>query len=114
MAQPATPASNVSADQRLFAVEIKTGPTWDHSKPPGEQAFFREHSAHLKVLRDAGHIVIGARYSDKGLVVFTAKSSADVKALMEQDPSMSAGTFVYEIHDFNVFYSGTLQSRPRR
>lgn len=33
---------------------------------------------------------------------------------MEQDPSMSAGTFVYEVHDFNVFYSGTVQSRPRR
>jgi hypothetical protein len=29
---------------------------------------------------------MGARYSDKGLVVFAAKASSDVKALMEQDP----------------------------
>jgi uncharacterized protein YciI len=114
VAQPASPASGVEADQRLFAVEIRTGPTWDPAKPPGEQAFFREHSAHLKRLRDAGHIVMGARYADKGLVVFTAKSSPDVNALMEQDPSMAAGTFVYQVHDFNVFYAGTLQPRPRR
>jgi uncharacterized protein YciI len=114
MAQSAHPASGVEANQRLFAVEIRTGPSWDPAKPPGEQAFFREHSAHLKRLRDAGHIVMGARYADKGLVVFTAKSSSDVKALMEQDPAMVAGTFVYQIHDFNVFYAGTVQSPPRR
>ena len=29
----------------LFAVEIKTGPAWDSTKPPHEQAYFREHSA---------------------------------------------------------------------
>jgi uncharacterized protein YciI len=114
MAQSASPASGVEANQRLFAVEIRTGPSWDPAKSPGEQAFFREHSAHLKRLRDAGHVVMGARYADKGLVVFTAKASSDVKALMEQDPSMAAGTFVYQIHDFNVFYSGTVQSPPRR
>lgn len=79
MAQPATPASAAEADLKLYAVEIKIGPTWEPAKPPGEQAFFREHSAHLKRLRDAGHIVMGARYADKGLVVFGAKSAADVK-----------------------------------
>jgi hypothetical protein len=32
---------------------------------------------------------------------------------MEQDPSFAAGTFVYEVHPFNVFYAGELQT-PRR
>ncbi len=113
-AQPTSPASGAEADLRLYAVEIKTGPKWDAAKAPGEQAFFREHSANLRRLRDTGHIVMGARYSDKGLLVFTAKSAAEVRALMEQDPSISAGTFTYEVHDFNVFYPGTLQSKPRR
>ncbi len=112
--QPAAAASSPTVEARLFAVEITTGPNWDPSKAPTEQSHFRDHSAHLKKLRDAGHIVMGARYSDKGLLVFTATSASEVKALMEQDPSMAAGTFKYGVHDFNVFYSGTLQARPRR
>lgn len=113
-AQPTSPAPSSGTEDKLFAVEIRTGPSWDHTKTPNEQAQFREHSANLRKLRDSGQLVMGARYSDKGLLIFTASSAAEVKALMEQDPSMAAGTFRYEIHDFNVFYSGTLQARPRR
>lgn len=112
--QPAGSAAAPAAEPRHFAVEITTGPGWDLAKAPGEQRLFREHSLHLKKLRDAGHIVLGARYSDKGLLVFAAQTAAEVKALMDQDPSMAAGTFKFEVYDFNVFYSGTLQTRPRR
>src|SRR5687767_8909319 len=52
----------------LYAVEIKTGSAWDSSKRPNEQLYFREHSANLKRLHDQGTLVLGARYSDKGLV----------------------------------------------
>jgi uncharacterized protein YciI len=114
-AQPAAGASSpAEVETRLFAVEIKVGPKWDGTRPPNEQAQFREHSATLKRLRDAGHIVVGARYADKGLLVFTARSAADVRTLMDADPSMAAGTFSYEVHDFNVFYPGTLPARGRR
>lgn len=113
-AQSAGPASSSDTEGRLFAVEIKTGPTWDQAKSPNEQAQFREHSASLKRLRDAGHIVMGARYSDKGLLIFTAKSASEVKAMMDLDPSIAVGTFRYEVHDFNVFYPGTVQTRPKR
>lgn len=98
----------------LFAVQVRTGARWDAAKPPVEQAFFREHSAHLKKLRDAGHIVVGARYADVGLLVVAAPDEAAVRALMEEDPSMKAETFRFDIHPFNVFYGGTLQPRPRR
>lgn len=118
-AQPVPSASAAASapaetETRWFAVEIKVGPRWDSTRPPNEQAYFREHSAHLKRLRDAGHIVVGARYADKGLLVFAARSAADVRALMEADPSMTAGTFSHEVHDFNVFYPGTLPARTRR
>ena len=103
-----------AADTRLFAVEVKTGPKWDAARAPLEQPFFREHSAHLRQLRDAGHIVVGARYSDKGLLVISAASQAAVRALMDPDPSMVHGTFTYEVHDFNVFYPGTLPARSPR
>lgn len=95
---------------KLFAVEIKVGPNWDSAKKPHEQAFFKEHSKNLKKLRESGHIVMGARYSDIGLIIFSATSVEQVKTFMEKDPSMSAGTFKYEVHKFNVFYPGHVKT----
>jgi len=89
-----------------FAVEIITGPNWDPNLSPYEQAFFKEHSAHLQQLRADGHIVMGARYSDIGLLVFHSESIDAINKLMVADPSMQAGTFTYEIHAMNVFYPG--------
>jgi uncharacterized protein YciI len=98
----------------LFAVEIRTGPKWDQSKPPQEQLYFREHSANLKRLREAGSLVMGARYSDKGLVVLAALSEEEARAMMDVDPSIKAEVFKYEVHAFSVFYSGSVNPRPRR
>ena len=72
----------------LFAVEIRIGKAWDPAKPPQEQAYFREHSANLRRMREAG-------------------------AQMDQDPSFAAGTFVYDVHPINVFYPGELKARAR-
>jgi hypothetical protein len=104
VAQSTGPAAE--AEPRLFAVEITIGPNWDTSKAPGEQVYFKEHSVNLKRLRDEGHIVMGARYSDKGLIIVSARSSEEVRTMMDQDPSITAGTFVYEVYAFNVFYPG--------
>lgn len=98
-----------SPDLALFAVEVKTGPNWDPSKAPHEQAFFKEHSQNLQLLRTEGHIVMGARYSDIGLLIFSAASADDVQKLMNKDPSIAAGTFVIEVHAMNVFYPGLVQ-----
>jgi hypothetical protein len=98
----------------LFAVEIKVGSKWDHSKPPQEQQYFREHSANLKRLRDAGSLVLGARYSDIGLVILAAQSEEEARAMMNVDPSIKGEIFKYELHPFSVFYSGTVTQRQRR
>jgi uncharacterized protein YciI len=109
-----TPVSTApTADLPLFAVQVRTGDKWDASKPPQEQALFREHSANLKRLRDAGHLVMGARFSDVGLIVLAAESEAQARAMMDADPSIAAGTFRYEVHPFNVFYPGTVRSPAR-
>lgn len=96
----------VAADSgpAYFAVQIKVGPGWDSDSPPAEQAFFKEHSANLKQLREEGHIVMGARYSDIGLILFAAPTIEAVRAFMDADPAMSAGTFRYEVHPINIFY----------
>ena len=103
-----------AAELPLFAVVVTVGAKWDAAKPPQDQALFREHSAHLKKLRDGGHLVMGARYSDKGLVILAAEDEAAARAMIDEDPSMKAETFRYEVYPFNVFYSGTLTARPRR
>jgi uncharacterized protein YciI len=111
-AQAQTPAP--TSEPPLFAIQVRKGASWDEAKPPQAQAQFREHSAHLKRLRDAGSLVMGARYSEVGLLVVTAESEAAARALMEGDPSIAAGTFAIEVHPFNVFYGGSLQPRARR
>jgi uncharacterized protein YciI len=103
LAQAQTPSAS---SKNLFAVEFRTGPKWDAAKPPNEQAFFKEHSANLGSLRKAGRILIGARYSDKGFLIFTGESEADVRALIEADPAVQNQTFSFELHRFNVFYPG--------
>jgi uncharacterized protein YciI len=100
------------AEPRLFAIEITVGPGWDASKPPNAQAYFAEHSANLRRLRESGQLVMGARYSDKGLIVVRADSPDEVHAMMAQDPSIEAGTFRYEVHPFAVFYPGSIEA-PR-
>ena len=113
-AQPSSAPAAAAPELPLFAIEIKTGPKWDTSKPPQEQAFFREHSSNLRRLREAGSLIVGARYSDKGLVIVAAATLVEARAMMDSDPSVAAGTFAVEVHPFNVFYSGALQSRQRR
>lgn len=111
-AQAQTPPPAV--EPPLFAIQVRKGPSWDEAKPPQAQAQFREHSAHLRKLREAGTLVMGARYSDVGLLVVTAENEAAARALMDGDPSIAAGTFGIEVHPFNVFYGGNLQPRARR
>ena len=101
------------AEPSLFAIEITVGPGWDSSKPPNAQAFFAEHSANLRRLRESGQLILGARYSDKGLIVVRAGSPGEVHAMMAQDPSIEAGTFRYEVHPFAVFYPGLIEVRPQ-
>jgi uncharacterized protein YciI len=112
-APASTPATGEPAANRLFAIELRVGPEWDTTKSPGDQAFFREHSANLRRLRDAGHLVLGARYGEVGLVVLSASSLEDARAMMDADPAIQAGVFAYEAHPLNVFYPGTVEAPAR-
>lgn len=98
------------APPTLYAVEFRTGPGWDHSRPPQEQSYFSEHSANLRRLRESGSLKMGARYSDKGLVVLAASSEGEARSMVERDPSVENGVFSYELHPLRVFYEGCLGS----
>ena len=100
----AAKADPAPTQRPLFAVEITIGPKWDPARPPQEQQHFGAHSANLRRLREAGALVMGARYGDKGLVVLAARDEAEARAMMDEDPSMKAAVFQYQVHAFNVFY----------
>jgi hypothetical protein len=105
---PAPAPAPAAKPAPLFAAIFRTGPKWDQAKPPGEQPFFREHSANLARLRQAGTIVMGARYADVGLIVVSAASEAEARKLFEGDPSVPNGTFQLDVHPFSVIYGGTV------
>lgn len=90
----------------LFLVTISLGEAWDKSKKADEQMYFKEHSAHLKSLRDAGKIKIGARYAANGMLVISAPSLQGAKEMMNSDPSIVNKLFTNEIQKLYVFYDG--------
>jgi uncharacterized protein YciI len=98
----------------LFAIEFRTGVKWDAAKEAHEQAYFREHSANLRRLRDSGALLLGARYADKGLVIVAAESEARARALVDVDPSVQNQVFAYALHPFHVFYPGCVQTPGRK
>lgn len=108
-AQQGEPAATTAAPTGpLFAVEFRTGPAWVEAKPANEQQFFREHSANLNRLRAAGRLIVGARYADKGLMIFSAATAEDIQREIDSDPSVKAGVFAYELHPFRVHFAGCL------
>jgi uncharacterized protein YciI len=113
-AQLAASAPAVDSSHKLFAVEFKVGARWVTGRAPHEQEYFREHSANLRKLREHGSLIMGARYGDKGLVVLSAESESAARAMVEQDPSVKNGTFSYDLHEFSVFYGGSVQPQLRK
>jgi uncharacterized protein YciI len=110
--QTSTPVG--APDSPLFAVEFRTGPGWDPSKPAAGQTHFRDHSANLARLRKEGRVVIGARYADKGFIVMTGASADEVRGLLDADPAVQRRVFDVEVNEFNVFYAGCVAAGRRR
>lgn len=93
----------------LYIVTYTTGPAWDQAKSPNNQLYFSEHSKHLSALRKNGTIKLGARAGDTGLIVFTSKTLAEAKEIINNDIAIVNGLFVTDIQKFNVFYPGCVE-----
>lgn len=96
-------AAEDAPDSR-FIVHFSTGPAWTDSLPPREQPGFKVHSENLNRLRDEGVIQFGARYDEYGMLVMRAASEQAVRDLIEADPGVKAGIFIFSIAPLNVFY----------
>lgn len=95
--------------ESLFVALYTVGENWDTEKSPNEQAFFKEHSAFLKKLRDTKVIVQGARYGDTGMVVFKASGQETAESLIHSDLAIQNRLFNVKIYAFSPFYKGCIE-----
>ncbi|MGH7599069.1 MAG: YciI family protein [bacterium] len=99
---------SAAAKKVLFIAIFSLGPSWQADKPAHEQAYFKEHSANLKKLRTEKKILVGARYSDKGMIIIAAANEQEARAMLEHDPMVANKVFNLELHQFNPFYKGCI------
>lgn len=99
-------AQSTEKPDSLYIVTYTTGPSWDVSKKPNEQAYFKEHSANLSKWRKEGIIQLGARYGDKGMIVLKAPSLTAAKELVLKDEGVHYKLFEADVQKFNVFCQG--------
>ena len=102
--EPAAPSP--APARRTFALVFRTGPSWDRAKAAGAQAFFADHSANIRKLREEGRLLVGGRFSDQGLLIVEAQDEAEARTFVERDPSVRAGTFTAEVYAWSTFAEG--------
>ena len=93
-----------SSPPPLFVVHFETGPAWNPSLAPGDQPNFKEHSANLNQLRKSGAITFGARYEQYGMIFLKADSVEAARSILDADPGVKTGLFIYRIARLSVFY----------
>lgn len=89
---------------QLFVVHFETGPGWQHDLTAGQQPGFDEHAANLQQLRKEGKLVFGARYQQYGMVFLVAENLAAAKLILDSDPGVNRGLFIYKVAKMQVFY----------
>jgi hypothetical protein len=104
--------STEEREDSLYVIIYSKGPSWDNAKSPNEQLYFKEHSGFMGKLRKDGYTKLGARYSDKGMIIIGAASMKAAKDLIASDTAVVQKLFITEIQKLNVFYEGCLE-RPR-
>ncbi len=112
LASLGTDAQTESTLDSLYIVTYTIGSSWDATKQPNEQTYFKEHSVNLSKLRKEGIIKAGARYGDKGIIVIASKSMTMAKEIIFNDVAVINKLFMADIQKLSVFYDGCLE-RPK-
>lgn len=92
-----------------FIALYTVGESWDMEKQPNEQIYFKEHSGFLSKLRKEKQIILGARYSDTGMIILKADDLEAAKIILNQDIALQKKLFNVVIYPFNTFYNGCIE-----
>ena len=101
----AAPAPPQTAMTEYFVVFLRRGPAWTSAVTPETTKVSQGHMANIARLRAAGQLVVAGPLDDAngganrltGLFVFRTASAEETKKLVDTDPAVIAGRFVYEI-----------------
>jgi ketosteroid isomerase-like protein len=102
----ATPADD-PPPQRIFAVQFTLGPAWGKETVPSNQVLFQGHTDNLTRLRQAGRVISGGLYGDKGIVLLRAADETGALAEFQADPAVAAKLFTITAAEFKSFYHGS-------
>ncbi len=101
--------TNKADTMKYFMVLYTVGEAWDTTKQYYEQKYFDDHSKFLGKLRKEKWAVIGARYSDTGMVIIKASDEKTAYLIMEGDVSVRNKLFKFELYEMDVFYEGCIE-----
>lgn len=87
---------------------LRAGPKWEQ---PGRDQIIWEHGRRNFQLREEKRISIVCPVSDssdvKGICIFNADAN-ETKRIMDADPGVKAGLFIYEVHTCRGFPGDSL------
>lgn len=93
----------MSRTKNYSAVILKAGPNLNQQDAPG---IIREHGRRNFELRAEGKLSIVCPVTDtsevKGIGIFNVDQE-ELKQIMDNDPGVKAGIFIYEIHSVRSF-----------
>ncbi|MCC7306547.1 MAG: hypothetical protein IT173_03205 [Acidobacteria bacterium] len=94
---------------------LKTGPNDAKIKGKERDAAFAGHMANISRLADEGKLTVAGPFgantlSFRGLFIFDASKVEDAKKLVETDPAVKAGIFIYELVPW--YGSASLMATP--
>ena len=101
-------AQEEKGEKSHFIALYTVGVNWDADKTPNDQLYFKEHSAFLSKLRKEKTIIMGARYSDTGMIVLEAVDLESAQNLLHEDIALQKGLFNVVVHPFHAFYTGCI------
>lgn len=98
--EPTTGAATAAtAPASTFLVVYQPGPAFRVGKPLKEQPL-KEHGQYMLDLYVQGVLLTAGGFGDDtgGALVFSAADGAAAKAIVENDPAVRSGVFIYELH----------------
>jgi uncharacterized protein YciI len=89
------------AKKHFFLRLVPPRPSFPHDITEAERALMREHAAYFKQLFEAGRVLIYGPTLDAqnafGMGVLEVEDEAEVRSIMDADPTVRAGLNRYEL-----------------
>jgi uncharacterized protein YciI len=85
-----------------FVGLLKRGPKWDPAEETDLAKFLGDHVAYLAKLEKEGRVVVAGTFlgstSLRGMVVYQARSLAEARALVKEDPAVQSGRLLIDVY----------------